>query len=482
MDCTMRWIHSIISPKRSYILLLLAGAIITSGAAVSFAATSVSGLLPTIVFQAEKDAKSVGAQADYLFKLARKEIRSGNIEKGKSLLQQVLMLDPQHRSAQAELSKLAASGSSISPAPQAIADASDKKVDPKNLPSLDNLSSTELIDVAKAMMRDGDYKSAQATLDNALKKSKNEAERRQIRSYLNAISKEQTKFDQARNSQLEYNLSEIDRQLKKTAVYVESGQFDKANEELQKAKQIAPDDKRVLEMEKRINKEKGVVQKQQSTVDQKEQVKQTATDMQSAQSVFTEGVTLYKQGQIIEAVQKWNDALKVFPEHQPSKTYLSNTRFEYEQAVKVKQEAENLAAEEAKFEKLLDTEIFQYSTQGERVDIKNVVSFLSNLSGLNVVMAENLEGKVAFEVKNTTVRGILNLLQKQYGFTWNRDKNTVFVKRGFVSKVFPLSQEQYSTIETILNDPTSLQDSSKNLKSILYDLLMNSKYRVNNSI
>ena len=467
MDFTMRWIQPILSPKSSYFLILLAGAIIISGAAVS-TASPFSSLLPNLVSQANKEVKSVASQADYLFKLARKEIRSGNIEKGKSLLQQVLTLDPQHRNAQTELTKLAGTGSSISPAPQAIADSSAAKTDPKNLPSLDSLSSAELIDVAKAMMRDGEYKSAQTTLDNALKKSKNETERRQIRSYLNAISKEQSKFEQARSTQLEYNLSEVDRQLKKCAVYIESGQFDKANDELQKAKQIAPDDKRVTELEKQISKQQGTTQKQQAAAEQKNQTKQISTDMQNAQSVFTEGVNLYKQGQVIDAVQKWNDSLKIFPEHQPSKTYLSNTRFEYEQAIKAKQDAEHLAAEEAKFEKLLDTEIFQYSTQGERVDIKNVISFLSNLSGLNVVMAENLEGKVAFEVKNTTVRGILNLMQKQYGFSWNREKNTVFVKRGFVTKVFPLSQEQYSTIEVILNDPTSLQDSSKNLKSILY--------------
>ncbi|MDX9754014.1 MAG: tetratricopeptide repeat protein [bacterium] len=420
------------------------------------------------VIQAKEDGKSATEQADSLYKLARKEVRSGNVERGKTLLQQVLALDPQHRQAQADMNKFLASGTSISPDTTVIAAAKATASSTEIPASLDSLSSTEMVDVAKAMMRDGDYPAAANTLERALKKSKDDTERRQIRAYLNAIAQQQGQVEETRTMQLEYNLSELDTQLQKALIYMDNGQFDKAEVELRRAQEIAPADPRVAELLKRLGKEAGSDLATQAGSLQKSAGQEAAGQAAMAENIFREGVDFYKQGRVIEAVQKWEAVLKIAPEHQASKTYLTNTRMEYTQAVRAKEEAAKKAAEDAKFEKLLDTEIFQYSTRGERVDIKNVVSFLSNLSGLNVVMAENLEGLVAFEVKNTTVRGVLNLLQKQYGYVWERDKNTIFVKRGFNSRVFPLTPAQFETIETILDDPSVLQDSSKNLKTILY--------------
>jgi type II secretory pathway component GspD/PulD (secretin) len=463
MDFTMRWIQPIFPSKRCILHTFIAGVLFISGSINVDASPLSPGLLSEVVIQASGDRTSVAQQTNYLLKLSKKEIRTGNVEKGKALLQKILILDPQHREAQQELTKLMGTGATLQPNSNMIA-ASNSNA----MPSLESLSSAELVDVAKAMMRDGDYIAAQSTLERALEKSKDVKERKQISTFLSAIGKEKSRFEQAHQAQIEYNLDELERQLQKSVIYLENGQYDKAEIELQRAKLISPEDKRVEALFKRLLKERSFAKDQSMAQETEAQLVQAAGQIEAADSIFNDGVTLYKEGQIIKAVQKWNDALKVYPDHQPSKTYLTNTRTEYEQVVKANLASEQLAAEEAKFEKMLDSEILQYSTQGDRVDIKNVVSFLSNLSGLNVMMAENLEGEVAFEVKNTTVRGILNLLQKQYGFVWEREGNTIFVNRGFKSQVFPLTDAQYATFELILSDPTVLDDSSKNLLSILY--------------
>ena len=106
MDFTMRRIQQIFPSKRCFFYVSLAGALIVSGSTISFASTLASGMLSNTVIQANDDGKSVSQQSDYLYKLARKEIRTGNVEKGKALLQQVLVLDPQNRNAQQELTKL----------------------------------------------------------------------------------------------------------------------------------------------------------------------------------------------------------------------------------------------------------------------------------------------------------------------------------------------------------------------------------------
>lgn len=440
-----------------WILFLIGG--LAVGSCLSSSAGSLDfGILGGLVSLGKsEEPQSVRSQTNTLYQLARKEIRAGNIEKGKSLLQQVLALDPLHKKAKQELEKLAKQEASLAPAAAASA-----------TPVLDNLSAKEMIDVAISSMRDGNYENAKSVLDKALKKSNNEKEKKQIQSLLDTIEKDRQRVEQVKQSVMDYNLSTLDSHLQKASIYMENNQFDQAEAELQKAKLIAPDDKRVNQFLEHIGNLKNNALKAQAKQDQAAQAAQGREIQMTAETLFNEGVVLYKQGQVIQAVDKWNQALEIAPGHQKSQTFLNNTRVEYEQAVASQDAAEKQAVEEAGYEKKLDEPIVQYSTAGENLDIKDVLSTLSKLSGLNMVMGENLEGKVSFDVKDTTIRNVLNLLQKQYGFVWHREKDTIFVERGFKTRIFPLSEAQFKTIEAILTDPTVLEDTSKNLKAILY--------------
>ncbi|HXK93151.1 MAG TPA: hypothetical protein PKV38_05655, partial [bacterium] len=402
-------------------------------------------------------APSVRSQTNTLYQMARKEIRAGNIEKGRSLLQEILALDPLNKRAKQELEKLANQDPALAQAPSAGV-----------TQAIESLSAKEMIDVAISSMRDGDYDNAKTVLEKALKQSPNEKEKKQIQSLLATIEKDRQRTEQIRQSVLDYNLSTLDSHLQKASIYLENQQFDQAEAELQKAKLIAPDDKRIEQFLNHINNQRSSALRTQAKQEQAALAAQGREIQMTAESLFKEGVLLYRQGQVIQAVDKWNQALEIAPGHQKSQTYLNNTRVEFEQAVAAQEAAEKRAIEEADYEKKLDTPIVQYSTAGENLDIKDVLSTLSKLSGLNMVMGENLEGKVSFDVKDTTIRNVLNLLQKQYGFIWHREKDTIFVERGFQTRIFPLSEAQYKTIEAILTDPSVLEDSSRNLKAILY--------------
>ncbi len=267
---------------------------------------------------------------------------------------------------------------------------------------------------------------------------------------------------------MNYNLSELERHLKKGMVYMQSEQFDKAAVEFQRAKMIDPNDTRADKLLAQVEKAQGVVEQQTIAMTQQADAARVQELSAIADVLFKEGQDLYRAGQIIEAVAKWNEAVEICPTHQASQTYLTNTLVEYKQAVKAKEAADKMAAQEAKYEVMLDTVIPQYSTSGQLIDIKDVLSTLSAFTQLNLAMDQNLKGNVALDVKNKPLRDILNIVQKQYGYIWSREGDTLYVEPGFESRVFPLSDDQYKTIELILSDPSSLEDSSRNLKSILY--------------
>ncbi|MGI6454878.1 MAG: tetratricopeptide repeat protein [bacterium] len=465
MYLTCRWNHHCLTRFfRTFAFVLLMGGLTVVWCVTPSANTLMRDVFAHAVTTAAKaQTKTVKAQVDNFLSLARKEIRSGNVERARELLQQVLILDPQNKKAKDELVKLTGTAGSIAPRPAIMAAAAT----PASI-NYDDMSSTELVDASKALMRDGEYETAKSILEKALKKSRDDNERRAIHAYLNAIDKEMQRGTVAMQQQLDYNLSELDSLLRRAMIYLENKQYAQADAELQRAKTMAPGDERVLKLLAQVNQAQGTQSQQRLVAEVKDQKRQLTQEEAAADVLFEEGVIFYRQGRIIEAVEKWRQAIHVHPNYQPAHTYIANTMLEYEKALEQRQEKVASLEADSRFEQMLDTQIPQYSTQGERVDVKDVYSLLSTLSGLNFVLAENLEGQVAMDVKNTNVREILNLLQKQYGFVWDRDGDTIFVEQGFVTRIFPLSEGQYKTIELILNDPSTLEDSSRNLRTILY--------------
>ncbi|MBI1388702.1 MAG: hypothetical protein GC154_09675 [bacterium] len=451
MVCNVRRVRI---PSLKSTRILLTGALVLACSLAASANGQLASWIAVSAAQTGAQAQtSVKHQVDYLLNLARQEIRGGNVDEGKALLQRVLILDPLNEKAKQELIQLTDSGVSIAPSSKAIASA---------------MSTDQTLQLAQAMMKDNDFSGAQATLEKAMAAAKTKEEKTLIRGYLAQIDKEQSRMQTLKAEVTEYNLSNLDKQLQKASLYMSNNQYEEAKKELLIAQEMAPGDKRVEGMLAQAQRGEANMETKQGAVAENVQSQVNEQSRKVAQQLFSEGQDLYKQGMVIEATEKWSEAARIAPDFQQAQTYLNNTHAEYEQAVAARSAKKDAAAKDAEFEKKLDEEILQYSTSGGRVDIKEVISFLSNLSGLNAVVGENVEGGVAFDVKDSTVRQLLNLLQKQYGFVWRREGDTIFVERAFQTRIFPLSEAQYKTIETILNDPSVLEDSSRNLRTILY--------------
>ena len=107
--------------------LLLIGGLAVGSCLSSSAGSLEFGVLSGLVSQGKSESSpSVRSQTNTLYQMARKEIRAGNIEKGKSLLQQVLALDPMHKKAKQELEKLAKQEASIAPAAPIVGEKIEK--------------------------------------------------------------------------------------------------------------------------------------------------------------------------------------------------------------------------------------------------------------------------------------------------------------------------------------------------------------------
>ncbi len=158
---------------------LCASFLVLAGCLTAHAGSVWTGVTPLTAFQAaEKETKTVKNQCRHFYNLGRKEAKAGNYEKARTYFQQVLTLDPQHRGAKKEMQKLTEAGISL---------ASDAAANP--VLTYSDLTSAELLDTAKVMMKDGDYETAQTVLEQALEKSNDDKEQRQIRSYLSAMGK-----------------------------------------------------------------------------------------------------------------------------------------------------------------------------------------------------------------------------------------------------------------------------------------------------
>ena len=452
----LRWLrnHSL----RTGIGIVAASLLILSTAVPALASLSWQGASLTALTSMTAGTKQVTNQANFYYQQAMQEIKAGNEQEATRLLQRVLTLDPQHRKAATQLAQLQNSGVSISAGTGTIAQA---QID-------DDLSVQQLMQLGSAKIDDGDFAGAQAYFEKALAQAESEELKSSIRKYLQAIANEIDSGQAQQNELLEADLTELEKHLQKATHYMEGGMLDEAEQELWQAQRIAPDDRRVNLLVDRLEKRQSEAETAEMVQQRAEQTQVANTQKSQADALFREGVDLYRQGLIIEATQKWEEALQVFPEHQQSQTYLNNTNAEYEAAVEAQEAAQQEAAQDTEFEEMLEEVIPQYSTQGERADVKDVYSTLSNLSGLNFVLGENLEGQVAFDVKEITIRELLNRLQHQYGFVWHREGDTVYVEQGFESRVFKLDERQFETIELILNDASVLEDSSRNLRTILY--------------
>lgn len=205
----LRWLRTLSLRINAGMLLGLVLAASVSQVAVANGLWGQAALLSSIQ-AANNNAQSASNQANYYYQLAQREIQAGEVELGKRLLQRTLSLDPQHRRASEDLAKLDQGGVSIA-ASATLA---------SNNP-MEGLNADQLMGLGLARIDGGDYEGAKLYLEEALRRSETETQRRTIRSSLVTIASHLERQESGRQAILNANLSELEQQLQKAIYFLE---------------------------------------------------------------------------------------------------------------------------------------------------------------------------------------------------------------------------------------------------------------------
>jgi len=170
-----------------------------------------------------------------------------------------------------------------------------------------------------------------------------------------------------------------------------------------------------------------------------------------AQRLFNEGLKAYERKDIETAVARWQEALKANPENLKAKTYLDETRKEYDAFLKSKVEKEAFDKKEADAQAKMKTLISISTT----VPHTMLISFLDNLSvisGINFYVTSGVEATVDAKFVDTPLNEVLDDLLPPIGLKWSRKpgSDVVTITPDLQTKVFTLTSEEAAKVKSLL--------------------------------
>jgi type II secretory pathway component GspD/PulD (secretin) len=208
-------------------------------------------------------------------------------------------------------------------------------------------------------------------------------------------------------------------------------------------------------------------QRQQSYRRQQVRDLRAQTERQ-ARELLNDGKTLYNQGKLEEARNKWLEAKEILntynTEHPESPVqiaevdiYLQNTEQEYNQ----------LLAERARRTAFREQEQDARAKMMTPVTIKTerttpLVSFLSTLrlaTGIDFVIAEGVDAKVDASFTDKPLHEVLDAVLIPLGLKWERDPGSDIIKitPNLVTRIFPLTPDEASNVSALLENRTLQQ-------------------------
>jgi type II secretory pathway component GspD/PulD (secretin) len=260
--------------------------------------------------------------------------------------------------------------------------------------------------------------------------------------------------------------AEMAQYVERARVYLEADQLDQAEEELVAVLERDPGNESAQQLMQEVAQRRTEIEAEQERLAAEAAAAEEAQRQEEAQQRFAKAKELYEAGQVIAAVEKWNEALEFVPDHQETLAYLEQTKGEY-QAALTKLEEEKAEQERlAEIEDLLNQNVPLLDLKD--TDIDNVISLLGTISGFNMVATEGVDGIITVNIRNKTVREALNLILRPNGFKYEVEGRDIIITTDFKTRIFPLTADQYDKIDVILEDPTSLEDPTQELRRLLY--------------
>jgi type II secretory pathway component GspD/PulD (secretin)/Tfp pilus assembly protein PilF len=272
--------------------------------------------------------------------------------------------------------------------------------------------------------------------------------------------------EKAREEKRKAMAAELQQYFDRAKIFLEADQLDRAESELNQVMEKDPENEKAAELMSQVEQRRSELAAEQAKREEEARKAEEARRAQEVQQLFTEAKEKYVAGDVIAAVDLWNQVLEINPDHQETLTYLQQTQQEYQAAV---EEQERLAAEQARqaeIEALLNQNVPLLDLKD--TDIDNVLSLLSTISGFNIVATEGVEGIITVNIRDKTVREALDMILLPNGFKYTIDGKDITVTTDFKTRIFQLTAEQYDKIEKILDDPQSLEDPRRDLRRLIY--------------
>jgi type II secretory pathway component GspD/PulD (secretin) len=179
-----------------------------------------------------------------------------------------------------------------------------------------------------------------------------------------------------------------------------------------------------------------------------------------AEAAFQKGLAAYQDGQLDVAVQWWNYALTLVPNHPRALQYLQQTRPEYDAWVQKQQANAIELQKEASVNAKLDTPI-TFDTAGPK-SLTEFLSALSLISDMSFYVENGVDPdlRITAKFEDVPLRDALDTTLLPIGLKWSQSGDVIAVTPDLKTKFFNLTPDQVARLKTLLENKT--------LQKILY--------------
>ncbi len=180
----------------------------------------------------------------------------------------------------------------------------------------------------------------------------------------------------------------------------------------------------------------------------------TAQTAQDAEAAFQQGLVAYQAARLDVAVQHWNFALTLDPNHPRAVQYLEQTRGEYEAWVQQHQYNAVELQKEVSSTNKLETAV-TYDSAGH----KTLVEFLQAMSlitDINFYVADGVDAdlRVTAKFDQTVLQDALDIVLLPVGLKWHRTGDVVSVTTDLHNKFYNLTPDQVGRLKPLLENRT----------------------------
>ena len=289
-----------------------------------------------------------------------------------------------------------------------------------------------LIDDGEDLFDQGDYDEAAAKFQEVLRLNPSHSEAREMLSEI-AEAKKQEKQNK------------IDDYIDNAEELVDAGNLEQARSQYQAALALDMNNEDALDGLKKINR----IQAEQM---QRQKKKEEMQKIQESRKVFQDGLEAYENDDIETAVQKWNEALEIYPDNEKAATYLEETQSEYEEYLESEKEKKEFEQREAEAKEKMNT-LISVSTTVPHTPLISYLDSLSLVSGINFYVTSGVEATVDAKFVDTPLHVVLDTLLPPIGLKWSRKPGTdiVTITPDLQTKIFNLSPEEISKVKAVMD-------------------------------